>query len=352
MPMDLRELAQLVDGTVVGDPKLTIDDAQPMYQATSCSITLVDSEKNNNEFRTCAAAAAVVSKRLDCERPQIVVGNVHESFRKIVAALRPAPRERASGVSAGAYVAEDATLGEGTYVGPTATIGRGVKVGERCTIHPGVHVMDDTVIGDDCVFFPGVVIYPESVLGDRVILHAGCIIGADGFGYHNEDGKHEKAAQLGNVVIENDVEAGANTTIDGGTYGSTRIGAGTKLDNLVQIGHNVQVGKHNLLCAQVGIAGSSSTGDYVVMGGQVGVNDHTHLADRVMIGAMSGVMSDVPEEGNVLFGVPAIPRKDKLKEVIYVGRLQDFSKDLKNLKRSVAAMQEASNEQNSSSRAA
>jgi UDP-3-O-[3-hydroxymyristoyl] glucosamine N-acyltransferase len=182
------------------------------------------------------------------------------------------------------------------------------------------------------------VLYPGTVLGDRVVIHAGTVIGADGFGYTLVEGKHTKAAQLGWVQIGDDVEIGANSAVDRGAFGATRIGNGTKIDNFVQIGHNCHIGAHNLICAHVGISGSVTTGKYVVLAGQVGIADHTVLADRVVVAAQSGIISDV-EEGMTLMGSPAVPHREKLQQVILSARLPQIQKELKRMRKELDSLQ-------------
>jgi UDP-3-O-[3-hydroxymyristoyl] glucosamine N-acyltransferase len=184
------------------------------------------------------------------------------------------------------------------------------------------------VIGDDCEIYPGCVIYHQTIIGDRALIHANAVMGAYGFGYRLINGRHEKTAQLGWVELGSDVEIGAGTTIDRGTYGVTRIGNGTKIDNQVQIGHNCHIGEHNLLCAQVGIAGSCKTGNYVVMGGQVGMADHLTVYDRARIAAQSGLMSDVGE-GAVVVGTPAAPHRQKFLEIAVTAKLPEMRKELR-----------------------
>jgi len=194
--------------------------------------------------------------------------------------------------------------------------------------------MNGCTIGCDCVLLPGVVLYPGTVLGDRVTLHAGVVLGSHGFGYKTIEGQHRPTAQLGWVEIEEDVEIGANTTIDRGTYGATRIGAGTKIDNLVQIGHNCKIGRHNLICSQVGIAGSTSTGDYVVLAGQVGLRDHIHIGHRTMVGAQAGVANDI-QENQIVLGSPAIPRYEQAMQFAAISKLPEMRKALKRLETQV-----------------
>jgi UDP-3-O-[3-hydroxymyristoyl] glucosamine N-acyltransferase len=194
--------------------------------------------------------------------------------------------------------------------------------------------MDGCRIGADCELFPAVVLYTDTHVGDRVLIHASSILGAYGFGYKQVNGRHQRTAQLGWVEIENDVEIGAGVTIDRGTYGATRVGEGTKIDNQVMIAHNCRIGRHNLICSQVGIAGSSTTGDYVVMAGQVGLRDHIHVGDRTVIGAQAGVATDVPPD-QALLGSPAINQKDQLLIFALLPRLPQMRKDLRQVQSSV-----------------
>jgi UDP-3-O-[3-hydroxymyristoyl] glucosamine N-acyltransferase len=190
--------------------------------------------------------------------------------------------------------------------------------------------MANCTLGDDCELYPGVVVYPDTRIGARCLIHAGTVLGAFGFGYRTVNGQHERSAQVGWVELGDDVELGACVTVDRGTYGATRIGCGSKLDNHVMIAHNCQIGRHNLICAQVGIAGSSSTGDYVVLAGQVGIKDHTHIGDRVTVAAQSGVMHNIPS-GEVWSGSPATATKKYMQGVAAVSRLPEMRIDLRRL---------------------
>ena len=223
-----------------------------------------------------------------------------------------------------------AQIASDVYIGPHTTIGPGCRIARGCRIHASVHLLQDCTLGEDCEIFPSSVLYPGTIVGDRVLLHACTVLGAYGFGYRMRDGRHERTAQLGWVEVENDVEIGANTTVDRGTYGPTRIGEGTKLDNQVQIGHNVHVGRHNLMCAQVGVAGSSSTGDYVVLGGQVGVRDHIHVGDYARASAQAGLARDLANHETVL-GTPALPSREATQIWIASQRLPEMRKQLRDL---------------------
>jgi UDP-3-O-[3-hydroxymyristoyl] glucosamine N-acyltransferase len=225
----------------------------------------------------------------------------------------------------------------GVQVHAGASLGEYVELGPGCEIHSGAHLMAGCRLGANVTVFPGAVLYEDTVVGDRSIIHAGAVIGCHGFGYKFVAGQHQLSAQLGNVRIGCDVEVGANTSIDRGTYGPTIIGDGTKIDNQVQIAHNCRIGKHNMICSQVGIAGSTSTGDYVVMAGQVGVRDHVHIGEKAILGAMAGVVNDVPA-GSVMIGIPATPeREQKLKQAA-LSKLPEMRKELKELKQTVEGL--------------
>ncbi len=279
MVIQLGQLASLVGGELIG-ADLTCAGAQPPDDATAQDITLLDDPDRAASLLDSQACAVVTPSRIDCgDRSQIVVSHPHQAFATIVAHFRPPTRGGLLGVG----VDSSAKIAPTAKIHPTATIGAGVVIGERTLVMPGVVVMPQCVIGEDCVLHPNVTLYEYTQLGDRVILHAGCVVGANGFGYRKENGRHILSAQLGYVVIESDVDAGAGVTIDRGTYGATRIGEGTKIDNQVMIAHNCQIGRHNLLCSQVGIAGSCRTGDYVILAGQVGLKDHITLGDGAIV---------------------------------------------------------------------
>jgi len=331
----LSDLADLVGGRVSGDGGVPIRGAAIIRDAADGDITLADNPKLAMELASSNASAVLVPPEFQpAGMPLVTVDNVHESFAKIVAALRPHHQHRAVGVSAAAHVSASAELGPNVVVHPGVVIGEGVKIGADSVIHSGVQIMAGSSIGQETVIFPNVVLYEYTTVGDRVTIHAGVVIGAYGFGYEMRDGQHRRGAQLGYVVIEDDVEIGANTTVDRGTYGATTIGAGTKIDDLVMIAHNSRIGRHNLLCSQVGIAGSCTTGDYVVMGGQVGLRDHLEIGHKAMIGAKSGVMRDIPD-GEVHVGYPATPEREQMLKQAAWAKLPELRKQFKALQKQV-----------------
>jgi UDP-3-O-[3-hydroxymyristoyl] glucosamine N-acyltransferase len=238
------------------------------------------------------------------------------------------------GISPRAVISPTATLGRNVDVHPLATIGDDVQIGDGTAIHSGVHVMAGSRIGPGVTIFPNAVLYENTIVGPRCVIHAGAVLGAYGFGYCCVEGRHRLSAQLGNVVLEADVEVGAGTTIDRGTYGATTIGEGTKIDNQVMIAHNCRIGRHNMLCAQVGIAGSTTTGDYVVMAGQVGVRDHVHVGTKAVLGAMAGVINDVPDNGRFV-GIPATPEREQMVKQAALAKLPEMRRQIKQLQASV-----------------
>ncbi|OFX32536.1 MAG: hypothetical protein A2Z07_09375, partial [Armatimonadetes bacterium RBG_16_67_12] len=268
--MKLAELAHLARAELAGSGEIEIGAVTDLEHAHPDSIVMVADHRRLAEAEASPAAALLVSAQAPAVRkPTLRAANLRAAFARALAALAP-PAGPVPGIDPSAVVAPDARIGLGVRIGPRAVIGPGVQLGDRTAIHAGVAVGEGTRIGAGCVIYPNVTIYPGSVIGDRVILHAGAVIGSDGFGYAFEDGAHLKIPHLGRVVIEDDVEIGANTAVDRATLGETRIGRGTKIDNLVQVGHNVVIGPGTIVVAQVGIAGSVTIGDGALLGGQAG----------------------------------------------------------------------------------
>jgi UDP-3-O-[3-hydroxymyristoyl] glucosamine N-acyltransferase len=335
MQATLAELAALVQGEIVGDKDLVVVGAAPLGEAGPGQITLLDRVEKAAKLANARAAAAVTPRAYtpNC-MPVIRVDDVHQAFIAIFTHFRPVRKPRRLGTSPLAVVSPTARLGCDVDIHPYATIGDDVEIGDRTTIHAGVQVLSGSKIGHDVVIFPNAVLYEDTIVGPRCVIHAGAVLGAYGFGYHSAGGRHQLCAQLGNVVLEADVEVGAGTTIDRGTYGSTRVGEGTKIDNQVMIAHNCRIGRHNMLCAQVGIAGSTTTGDYVVMAGQVGVRDHVHIGARAVLGAMAGIINDVPEDARVV-GIPATPEREQMVKLAALSRLPEMRRQLKELQATV-----------------
>ncbi|MDE6802911.1 MAG: UDP-3-O-(3-hydroxymyristoyl)glucosamine N-acyltransferase, partial [Muribaculaceae bacterium] len=286
--------------------------------STESSIVLV-----SNEFIAEEPVKATLIRVAD---PYATVAMLLEMVQKMTVTL-PEGREEPS------FVAEGVEIPAGTYIGAFAYISRGAKLGKNVKIFPQAFVGENVTIGDDAIIYPGVKIYRDCKIGQRCILHAGCVIGADGFGFApRPDGHYDKIPQMGNVELADDVEIGANTTIDRATMGSTRIGHGVKLDNLIQIAHNVEVGANTVIASQTGVAGSTKIGSQCMIGGQVGFAGHIHVGDRVSIGAQSGIPKDV-KSGSRLMGYPAVDVREWARQAVYVKNLPKLSDQVRTLEK-------------------
>ncbi|MDR0335902.1 MAG: UDP-3-O-(3-hydroxymyristoyl)glucosamine N-acyltransferase [Planctomycetaceae bacterium] len=340
----LLELAEMVQGVLVGDGTIVIEGVAPLQNAIPSELTFLDRvDRLSLLYRKCKAKAVLVPTGvIPTGFSSIQVPNVLSAFEQIAVFFSPLREESIHGISDRSCVHSTAQLGNNVAIGPFAVIEEDVELGNDVIVHAGVQIRAGSQIGEKTVIFPNAVLYRNTVVGCRCIIHSGAVIGAFGFGYDSSQGFHKLSPQLGNVVIGNDVEIGSCSTIDRATYGSTMIGDGTKIDNLVMIGHNCKLGKHNLICAHTGIAGSTTTGDYVVMAGRVGVKDHVHIGDRAVLGAMTGILSDV-EPNARLVGIPATPEKEQMKIQIALQRLPELRKEFKNLVQEVEKLKAAIN---------
>lgn len=343
MPTTLAQLAALVEGrldiSVASNRDLPILGAATLDVVRAGEITLADQEERTADLANSAAAAAIVSAEVSSPgKPTIVVEDVHIAFAKVVAHFRPQRSRKSVGVSPGAIISPSAQIAKGVEVHPGATIGDDAVIGTGSIIHTGARVMAGCQLGSDVTIFPNAVLYEDTRVGDRAIIHAGAVLGAYGFGYREQEGKHELSAQLGYVEIGNDVEIGACATVDRGTYGPTVVGEGTKVDNLVQIAHNCRLGKHNLICGQVGIAGSTTTGDHVVMAGQAGVRDHVHIGERAVVCSKAGVSNNV-EANQVVLGQPATPVRRQKLQIAAISKLPEMRKEFRALQRQLTQLQ-------------
>jgi len=280
-----------------------------------------------------AAAILVAGPFTSSSKVLIRVPNARVALARVLPIFFP-PEEHPQGIHPSAVISDSAKIDPTAHVGPNCVLGARVKLGARSVLMGGNDLRADCQIGDDVCLFPNVVLYRKTQVGNRVIIHAGTVIGSDGFGYVLDEGRHRKVLQLGNVIIHDDVEIGANTAIDRGTLGSTVIGQGTKIDNLVHVAHNVVMGRHCLIMGQVGFAGSTHLGDYVVVASQSGIADHLKLGNQVMVGAKSGVMRDLPDGARVL-GIPAAPDRQAKRQIIAVQQLPELIHRMRELEKQV-----------------
>jgi UDP-3-O-[3-hydroxymyristoyl] glucosamine N-acyltransferase len=356
----VRQLAELVHGHVLGDGDLPIAAARPLREAQPGDITFVEDGKHAHLLHGCRASAAVVPSGLriaDCRlqidprqngssqsaicnlQSAIEVADPLAAFVTIVRQLHGRAEPPPHGIDPRASIHPTAQVGPDASIFPFASVGEGSVLGARCRLHSGAAVGRFCRLGDDVVLYPNAVLYDGTVLGHRVLVHANAVLGADGFGYRLQNGRHVKVPQLGRVEIGDDVEIGACTTIDRGTFQATRVGEGTKIDNLVMVGHNCQIGRHNLFVSQMGMAGSSSTGDYVVIAGQVGIVGHVHIGDRATIGGQAGVTKDVPA-GERMLGAPATPEREQKRILMSLEKLPEIRRDLRRIKQQLGMKDE------------
>ena len=334
----LSEIAGAVGGRLVGASEIMIGGVSSLEEARAGDLSYVDGERSIPAALASQASAFVVARSIpEISRPQLVVEDARYAFVRVVERFFLQPR-RSHGVADEVVRGADVEIGPEVTIGPFVTLGDRVRIGARVTLSAGVFVGDDAKIGDDSFLYPNVTVREGSMIGRRVIIHSGAVIGSDGFGYLLHDGRHHKIPQLGHVLIEDDVELGANVTVDRATFGRTVIGRGTKVDNLVQIGHNVTIGPDTILVAQVGIAGSTRLGSRVVVGGQAGLADHLEIGDRVMIAARAGVANNV-DEGQIVSGAPAQPHATSLRIHQLILRLPELQRQLRELTDQVRALE-------------
>jgi UDP-3-O-[3-hydroxymyristoyl] glucosamine N-acyltransferase len=315
MEFSALQIATILNGEVVGNPDTTVSGLAKIEEGTTGTLSFLSNPKYEEHIYTTGASVCIVNntfvpaKELPSTLTLVKVEDAYACFAKLLEVYNQM-RQKQAKIEQPSFISEQAKVGEGIYLGAFAYIADGAKIGNNVKIYPNVYVGDNVVIGDDTVLHPGVRIYADCVIGARCILHAGVVVGSDGFGYApDEKGVFSRVPQIGNVILEDDVEIGANTTIDCATLGSTIIRQGVKIDNLVHLAHNVEVGSHSALAAQVGVAGSAKIGRHVMIGGQAGISGHLHIADGTKIVAQSGIPSSV-KKAETLMGSPGIPIDD------------------------------------------
>ncbi|MFO0773762.1 MAG: UDP-3-O-(3-hydroxymyristoyl)glucosamine N-acyltransferase [Nitrospiraceae bacterium] len=336
-PIALRTLADFVQATVTASPDRTITGVSNLELAGPDDLSFVADARFAGAAERSQAAAFVVAKTIpSLTKPQLVVAEPAYAFARLVSHFF-VPPYRALGIAEPIDRGHNAHTGADVSIGPFVSLGDETSIGDRVTLAPGVQIGHNCEIGDDSVLHANVVVRDGCRIGQRVVIHSGTVIGSDGFGYVQHQGTHVKMPQLGGVTIEDDVEIGANVTIDRATFGQTIIRKGTKIDNLVQIAHNVQIGPHAIVVAQVGIAGSTTVGSHVMIGGQAGLADHIQVADRVMIGARSGVTRSLASD-QIVSGAPAMPHETALRAQSLIPLLPELRQQIRDLQKRVEAL--------------
>ena len=337
MPYTVADIAAKLDGEVIGDPSVLLTGFAPATTAVAGDLTFAENEDYFLRAQQSAATAILVEGKLCTSQKVLIrVPNARIACAKVLPLFFPEPKF-ASGIHATAVVAPSAQIDPTAYIGPHCVVGETVRIGARVVLESGNHVGQGSHLGADVRLFPNVVLYPRTQIGDRVRIHAGAVIGSDGFGYVLDGAIHRKVQQIGQVIIQDDVEIGANVTIDRGALGPTVIGRGTKIDNLVQIGHNVVIGENCLVIAQTGIAGSTRLGNYVILAGQVGLAGHLKIANRVTVAAQSGVMHDIGE-GQKWFGSPAQPDRKMKRQLLALQQLPELIRRVAELEKQHAQL--------------
>ena len=331
--MKLSEIERLLGGRLHGDPETEITGAAGIEDAGPGDVTFLMKPSMLPRTAASGAACVLVKERFaDLPKSQLVVADPQVAFIRLLEFFNP-PARRPAGVSPGAVIGSGARIDPAAAVLPFVFVEEGASVGPGSVLYPGVFVGRGSQIGRDCTLYPNVTVREKVRIGDRVVVHSGSVIGADGFGYTMRAGVHIKIPQVGGVVIEDDVEIGACSTIDRATTGNTFIGGGTKIDNLVQIAHNVRIGPGSIIVAQAGIAGSSTLGGHVVIAGQAGVSDHVSIAEGSIVGANSGIMPGTKLERGAYAGSPVLPHRQWLKAMALTARLPELEKRLRTLER-------------------
>lgn len=333
----LSELASWVGGHVDGDPDRRIRGVATLDEAGPDDLSFLTNLRYRQALESSRAGAVLVGPGVSIEARDLVVApDPYLALAEILDRIHPESRPAAA-VSPDARIASGAVLGGDAAIGPFAVVGSGARLGDRVVVGAGAVIGEGSTIGDDTVLMPRVVLYPGTRVGARCLIHAGVVLGGDGFGFASAAGTHRKVPQLGRVVIEDDVEIGANSTVDRGTLGETRIGHGTKIDNLVMVAHGAAIGPHGLLAAQAGVAGSTRIGSHVTIAGQSGVAGHLRLGDRVVVAAKTAVFSDVPD-GSFVAGIPAIDHRAWKRSLAIAKMLPELRTRLRALEERLAAL--------------
>lgn len=335
MKFAASQIGEILQGTIEGDATVLVDRLAKIEEATEGAITFLANPKYTHYIYTTGASVVIVSDTFvpsEPVRPTLIrVGNPYTAFTVLLEFYEKYLRSLKNGIEQPSFQSPEAKLGDQVYLGAFSYVGAGAVIGDQAKIYPQVYIGENVVVGRGTVIYPGARIYRDTRIGDNCIVHAGAVLGADGFGFAPQaDGSYKKIPQTGNVILEDDVEIGANTTIDRSTMGSTVIRKGTKLDNLIQVAHNVEIGSNTAIAAQAGIAGSSKIGQGCVIGGQVGIAGHLHIGDRTTIAAQSGVIADIAG-GSTVMGAPSFDHKDYIKSYVIFRKLPKLAQRIERI---------------------
>jgi UDP-3-O-[3-hydroxymyristoyl] glucosamine N-acyltransferase len=340
MQFTAKQIAELIKGNIEGDPDVAVSSFGKLEEATEGQLAFLANPKYEEFLYTTKASVIIINTSLEIEKKinatLIRVPDAYSSFAVILTAYSEMARANLTGIQQPSFVAPSAKIGENVFVGAFAYLGNNVKIGNNVKLYPQVYLGDNVTVGDDSILYPGVKIHHDCIIGKSVCIHAGCVIGGDGFGYAPQaDGSFKKIPQIGNVVVENNVEIGANTTIDRSTLGSTIIKSGAKLDNLIQIAHNVEIGMNTVIAAQSGVSGSTKIGNNVMIGGQAGIVGHILIADGTKINAQSGVAKSIKIPNTAVTGSPAYDYGHALRSQILSRNLPELEKRIKQLEQTI-----------------
>ncbi|MCI7313449.1 MAG: UDP-3-O-(3-hydroxymyristoyl)glucosamine N-acyltransferase [Prevotella sp.] len=337
MEFSAKQIAQFVQGVIEGDEDATVNTFAKIEDGKPGAISFLSNPKYTHYIYDTESSIVLVDKSVELEKPTkatlIKVDNAYECVAKLLQ-LYESMKPKKTGIDSLAFISPSAKIGENVYIGAFAYIGDNVVIGDGCQIYPNVVICENAKVGNDCLFYPNVTIYHDCHVGNRVTLHAGSVVGSDGFGFAPSENGYDKIPQIGIVTIEDDVEIGANTCIDRSTMGSTYVRKGVKLDNLVQIAHNTDIGANTVMSAQVGIAGSTKVGQWCMFGGQVGIAGHITIGNKVFLGAQSGVPSSL-KDNQTLIGTPPMEKLPYFKSQAIFQKLPDLYKQIQKLQKEV-----------------
>ena len=338
MEFSAKQIAEFIHGKIEGDENATVNTFAKIEEGKKGAISFLSNPKYTHYLYDTESSVVLVDEALELTRQTkatlIRVSNAYESVAKLLQ-LYESMKPKKQGIDSMAFVSSTAKIGEGCYVGAFAYIGDNVEIGDNCQIYPHATIYDNTKIGNNCIIYPNASIYHDCRIGNNVTLHSGCVIGADGFGFAPSQDGYDKIPQIGIVTIEDNVEIAANTCVDRSTMGSTYIRNGVKLDNLIQIAHNVEVGKNTVMAAQVGVAGSTKVGEWCMFGGQVGMAGHITIADRTNVGAQAGIPGNVRKPDTTILGTPAYDAKGFMRSSAIFRKLPDMYAQLNNLQQEI-----------------